>query len=101
MIKMKVPKIINTYCPKCDTHTEHVTSIYKAGKRKGAKLGERRQAERKKGYWLKFIPQTQTHMRAREFPIIDVQFAPNGSRRFQPFFPVTKWLSLNHSTPYP
>lgn len=54
---MKVPKIINTYCPKCDTHTEHVTSLYKAGKRKGAKLGERRQAERKKGYGGQKFPQ--------------------------------------------
>ena len=47
---MKVPRAQRTYCPKCKTHTEHVVSLYKAGKRKGAKLGERRQNERKKGY---------------------------------------------------
>jgi large subunit ribosomal protein L44e len=47
---MKVPREQRTYCPKCKTHTEHVVSLYKAGKRKGAKLGERRQNERKKGY---------------------------------------------------
>jgi large subunit ribosomal protein L44e len=47
---MKVPRIIMTYCPKCKTHTEHAVSIYKAGKRQGAKKGERDQERRKKGY---------------------------------------------------
>lgn len=47
---MKFPKTLNTYCPRCKTHKEFTVSLYKAGKRKGAKLGERRQAERKKGY---------------------------------------------------
>ena len=47
---MKVPKTMRTYCPRCKTHTEFNVSIYKAGKRRGAKKGERRQARRKKGY---------------------------------------------------
>ncbi len=47
---MKVPKTMRTYCPKCKTHTEFNVSVYKAGKRRGAKKGERRQARRKKGY---------------------------------------------------
>jgi large subunit ribosomal protein L44e len=47
---MKIPRNQRTYCPRCKTHTEHTVSIYKAGKRKGAKRGERRQAERRKGY---------------------------------------------------
>ncbi|KON29781.1 50S ribosomal protein L44 [miscellaneous Crenarchaeota group-15 archaeon DG-45] len=47
---MKAPRTMRTYCPRCNSHTEFSVSIYKAGKRKGAKLGERRQEERKKGY---------------------------------------------------
>ncbi len=47
---MKVPRSMRTYCPRCNTHTEFNVSLYKAGKRKAAKLGERRQAVRKKGY---------------------------------------------------
>jgi large subunit ribosomal protein L44e len=47
---MKFPRTMRTYCPRCKTHTEFGVSLYKAGKRRGAKLGERRQAERKKGY---------------------------------------------------
>jgi len=47
---MKVPKSLRTYCPKCKTHTTFTISLYKAGKRRAARLGERRQAERKKGY---------------------------------------------------
>jgi large subunit ribosomal protein L44e len=47
---MKVPKTLRTFCPKCKTHTEFGVTIYKAGKREGAKKGERDQATRKKGY---------------------------------------------------
>ncbi len=47
---MKFPRSMRTYCPRCKTHTDHTVSLYKAGKRKAAKLGERRQARRKKGY---------------------------------------------------
>ena len=47
---MRVPKTIRTFCPRCKTHTDFNVSIYKAGKRKGAKKGERHQARRKKGY---------------------------------------------------
>ncbi|MCX6642994.1 MAG: 50S ribosomal protein L44e [Candidatus Bathyarchaeota archaeon] len=47
---MKVPKTLRTFCPKCKTHTEFSVSLYKAGKRQGAKKGERDQAIRKKGY---------------------------------------------------
>lgn len=49
-IAMKVPKTMRTNCPRCKTHTEFSVSVYKAGKRRGAKKGERRQAKRKKGY---------------------------------------------------
>jgi len=47
---MKVPKTLNTFCPRCKTHREFTISIYKAGKRRASKEDERRQAERKKGY---------------------------------------------------
>ncbi|MCW4051558.1 MAG: 50S ribosomal protein L44e [Candidatus Bathyarchaeota archaeon] len=54
---MKVPRTMRTFCPKCKTHTEFTVSIYKAGKRKGAKKGERRQARRKKGYGGQKFPE--------------------------------------------
>ena len=54
---MKVPRTIRTYCPKCKTHTEFAVSIYKPGKRRGAKKGERRQAVRKKGYGGQKFPE--------------------------------------------
>ena len=47
---MKFPKSMRTYCPRCKTHTEFAVSLYKAGKRRGAKLGERRFAKKQKGY---------------------------------------------------
>jgi len=47
---MKFPRSMRTYCPRCKTHTEFAVSLYKAGKRRGAKLGERRFAKKQKGY---------------------------------------------------
>jgi len=47
---MNVPKEIRRYCPKCKKHTLQKISIYKAGKRRGSAIGERRHAEDKKGY---------------------------------------------------
>ena len=47
---MKFPSSMRTFCPRCKTHTDHAVSLYKAGKRRGAKKGERHQAKRKKGY---------------------------------------------------
>ncbi len=49
-VNMKVPKNIRANCPRCNTHTVHDVSVYKAGKRRKAKLGERRQTRRRKGY---------------------------------------------------
>lgn len=54
---MKVPKTMRTYCPKCKTHTEFNVKLYKAGRRSGAKKGERRQAARKKGYGGQKFPE--------------------------------------------
>ncbi len=47
---MNYQKQIRLYCPKCNTHTDQKVSIYKAVKRRGSAIGERRHAEDKKGY---------------------------------------------------
>jgi len=47
---MKIPRSMRTFCPRCKTHTDHAVSLYKAGKRKAAKQGERRFASKQKGY---------------------------------------------------
>jgi len=54
---MKVPRTMRTFCPKCKTHTEFAVSLYKAGKRRGARAGERRQKSRKKGYGGQKFPE--------------------------------------------
>ena len=47
---MNLPKQIKRFCPKCNTHTTQKMSQYKAGKRRGSAIGERRHAKDKKGY---------------------------------------------------
>lgn len=49
-IFMNIPKEVNRFCPKCNKHTKQKISTYKAGKRRGSAIGERRHAEDKKGY---------------------------------------------------
>ena len=47
---LNIPKEMRKFCPKCKTHTLQKVSAYKAGKRRGSAIGERRHAEDKKGY---------------------------------------------------
>jgi len=47
---MKFPRTMRTHCPRCKPHTVFNVSLYKAGKRRAAKQGERHQKVRKRGY---------------------------------------------------
>lgn len=50
---MKVPSTLMKYCPRCNSHTEHSVSLYKAGQRRSLAQGERRFAAKNKGYGSK------------------------------------------------
>jgi large subunit ribosomal protein L44e len=54
---MRVPKKIKTYCPRCNTHTEHTVTIYKHGKRRALAEGERRYRRKQQGYGSKRKPE--------------------------------------------
>ena len=54
---MKVPKVINTYCPRCKTHTQHSVSLYKGGKRRSLAEGQRRYERKNLGYGSKRKPE--------------------------------------------
>jgi len=47
---MKIPKTINTYCPKCKMHTTHAISLYKKGRDRILSAGARRHEREKHGY---------------------------------------------------
>lgn len=47
---MKIPKTINSYCPRCRTHTEHSLSLYKKGRERKLAQGVRRFQRKKAGY---------------------------------------------------
>jgi large subunit ribosomal protein L44e len=47
---MKIPKTIKVNCPRCKTHTEHVATLYKPGKRRALAKGERHHKREKRGY---------------------------------------------------
>ncbi|MHA1917112.1 MAG: 50S ribosomal protein L44e [Candidatus Ranarchaeia archaeon] len=54
---MRIPKLSVTYCPRCNKHTEHTISQYKAGKRRPNSMGERRYTRKKEGYGSKRRPE--------------------------------------------
>ncbi len=47
---MRFPKVIRTYCPRCNAHTEHTVTIYHHGKRRTLAEGQRRYERKCKGY---------------------------------------------------
>jgi len=47
---VKVPEEIRTYCPKCNSHTVHKVSIYKAGKARTLSWGLRQLERKRSGY---------------------------------------------------
>jgi len=56
-VKMKVPKEIRTYCPKCRKYTVHTVMLYKPGKRRTLAAGQRRYLAKQKGYGSKRKPE--------------------------------------------
>ncbi|MEM0381169.1 MAG: 50S ribosomal protein L44e [Nitrososphaerota archaeon] len=47
---MKIPSKVNSYCPKCNAHTEHQVALYKKGPERGLAIGARRHERELKGY---------------------------------------------------
>lgn len=56
-MKMRVPKEIRTYCPKCRKYTVHTVMLYKPGKRRTLAAGQRRYLAKQKGYGSKRKPE--------------------------------------------
>jgi len=56
-VKMRVPKEIRTYCPKCRKYTVHTVMLYKPGKRRTLAAGQRRYLAKQKGYGSKRKPE--------------------------------------------
>jgi large subunit ribosomal protein L44e len=70
---MKMPRTLRTYCPRCRTHREFNVTLYKAGKRRAARLGERRQAERKKGYGGQKFPEQHNQAKTTRKQTLKIQ----------------------------
>lgn len=50
---MIITKEINTYCPKCNKHTLHTVKLHSKGPYNGLRIGNRRAARKRKGYYGK------------------------------------------------
>lgn len=47
---MEITKKMNTYCPRCNKHTEHTVKLYSKGPTSGLKIGNRRAVRKRLGY---------------------------------------------------
>ncbi len=47
---MKIPSEVRTYCPRCNAHTPHKVSLYKAGKPRTLSWGLRQLERKRSGY---------------------------------------------------
>ncbi|MBS7618236.1 50S ribosomal protein L44e [Candidatus Bathyarchaeota archaeon] len=54
---MKAPKVINTYCPKCNAKTPHTVSIYRKGKESSLSRGARHHEWELHGYGGQKFPE--------------------------------------------
>ncbi len=54
---MKIPKALNTYCPRCKSHTEHTVALYKKGKDRALAAGARHHERDKHGYGGQKFPE--------------------------------------------
>jgi len=54
---VKVPKTVNTYCPKCGKHTGHSVSLYRAGRPRALSAGAIRHEKELRGYGGQKFPE--------------------------------------------
>jgi len=47
---MRIPKRIETYCPRCRKHTTHTVTLYRKGKERSLAAGRRRYNRKLRGY---------------------------------------------------
>ena len=78
---MKFPKVIRTYCPRCNTHTEHSVSIYKHGKRRAMALGERRYRRKQEGYGSKRKPEQKRFAKTTKKVVLKISCRQCGYKR--------------------
>ncbi len=78
---MKFPKKIRTYCPRCNTHTEHNVSIYKHGKRRAMALGERRYRRKQEGYGSKRRPEQKRFAKVTKKQVVKISCTQCGYTR--------------------
>jgi large subunit ribosomal protein L44e len=78
---LKFPKKIRTYCPRCNTHTEHSVSIYKHGKRRTMAQGQRRYLRKLEGYGSKRKPEQKEFAKVNKKITLKITCSQCGYKR--------------------
>jgi len=75
---MKIPRTITTYCPRCNTHTEHSVTIYKHGKRRTLAAGQRRYLRKQEGYGSKRKPEQKRFAKVTKKVVLKIKCSKCG-----------------------
>ncbi len=78
---MKFPKRIRTYCPRCNTHTEHSVTQYKHGKRRSMSEGQRRYERKQEGYGSQRRPEQKRFAKVTKKVVLRIQCSQCGYKR--------------------
>lgn len=76
---VKVPKTVNTYCPKCRKHTVHAISLYRKGRERVLSWGAVRQAKRKTGYGGQKFPELKRTAKTTKKQLLELKCRDCGS----------------------
>jgi len=78
---VKFPKRIRTYCPRCNTHTEHSVTQYKHGKRRSMSEGQRRYERKQEGYGSQRRPEQKRFAKVTKKVVLRIQCSQCGYKR--------------------
>lgn len=67
---MKVPRSLNTYCPRCRAKTEHRVSIYRRGRESALRKGARHHEWDLHGYGGQKFPEQRRHAKTTKKQVI-------------------------------
>jgi len=78
---VRFPKRVRTYCPRCNTHTEHSVSVYKHGKRRSLAEGQRRYERKQEGYGSKRRPEQKRFAKTTKKVVLKISCQSCGYKR--------------------
>lgn len=73
MARVKFPKELRTYCPRCRAYTVHQVMLYRPGKRRTLAAGQRRYLAKLRGYGSKRKPEQKRFAKTTKKQVVKLK----------------------------